>query len=283
MRSNLKMFVTDLDGTLLNDEGTVSKRDINTLENLGNRGIIRVIATGRSPYSYSKALPDDFPIDYLIFSSGAGAVDLEKKSLIYKTELSADQVQLIVDELMRHKVDFMVHEPIPSNHRFLYYRSGINNPDFDRRLAVYQPFCQPFAPGVEYGSSAAQIIAVLPHDVKWFKKLKGNFPELKVIRATSPLDGHSIWMEIFRRDVSKAFGIEHICMLMGVKSQEVVTIGNDYNDLDMLKHFSNSYVVSNAPEELKKQFKVVKSNNESGFTDAVNKALEISHLCSEYL
>jgi Cof subfamily protein (haloacid dehalogenase superfamily) len=273
MQLNLRMFVTDLDGTLLNDMGSVSQSDVNTLIELGNRGIIRVIATGRSPYSYSKALPDDFPVDYLIFSSGAGAVDLKNKNLIYTTEVAANQVQAIVDELMRHNVDFMIHEPIPSNHRFLYYRSGNDNPDFDRRLAVYQPFCQPFAPGVNYGSSAAQVIAILPHDVEWFEKIKCSFPELKVIRATSPLDGHSIWMEIFRRDVSKAFGIENICKLTNIKPHEVATIGNDYNDLDMLSHFPNSYVVSNAPEELKNQFEVVKSNNESGFTDAVNKAL----------
>ena len=269
---SIKMVVTDLDGTLLNSTGAVSTTDLHTLEKLGRKGVVRAIATGRSPFSYTQVLPDDFPVDYLIFSSGAGVLDLSTKELLYATEISEKQVQLIVNELMRHKVDFMVHEPIPSNHRFLYYRSGNNNPDFEQRLAIYQPFCQPFAPGVSYGSSAAQIIAILPHDVEWFEKLRHCFPMLKVIRATSPLDGHSIWMEIFRNDVSKALGINHICKLLNIDTSEVVTIGNDYNDVDMLNHYPNSFVVSNAPNELKEKYAVVRSNNDSGFSHAVEMA-----------
>lgn len=269
-----QMIVTDLDGTLLNDMEKVSTTDIKTLEELGHKGIIRVVATGRSPYSFSKVLSNGFPIDYLVFSSGAGAYDFKNGNLIYAIELNESQVQDIIDELMEHEVDFMIHEPIPSNHRFLYYRTGNSNPDFERRIKVYQQFCQPFAPGVVYGSPAAQFIAILPNDVEKFERLRHHFPELKVIRATSPLDGDSIWMEIFRANVSKAFGINKICQLHGIAAENVVTIGNDYNDLDMLTHFNNSYVVSNAPEELKKRFRVVKSNNESGFSHAVEQVLE---------
>lgn len=268
-----KMFVTDLDGTLLDDLEKVSPRDMKTLEALGELGIIRVVATGRSPYSFTKVLPNSFPIDYLVFSSGAGAYDFKKGSLLYATELHKNQVQDIIDELMEQNVDFMVHEPIPTNHRFLYYRSGKENPDFERRVKIYRQFCQPFAPGVIYGSSAAQIIAILPNDVEKFEKLRKHFPDLKVIRATSPLDGNSIWMEIFKPDVSKAFGINQICQLHNISAEQVVTIGNDYNDLDMLTHYTNSYVVANAPEELKKRFRVVNSNNNSGFSHAVQQVL----------
>lgn len=268
-----QMIVTDLDGTLLNDLDRVSPTDIKTLEDLGKKGIIRVIATGRSPYSFSKVLPNGFPIDYLVFSSGAGAYDFKNGNLIYAVELNEIQVQDIINELMEHEVDFMIHEPIPSNHRFLYYRTGNHNPDFERRIKIYQQFCQPFAPGVIYGSSAAQIIAILPNDVEKFERLRKQFPDLKVIRATSPLDGNSIWMEIFNPDISKAFGINKICQLHNILPEQVVTIGNDYNDLDMLTHFNNSYVVANAPEELKKRFRVVNSNNNSGFSHAVQQVL----------
>ncbi len=271
--SNIKMVVTDLDGTLLNDQGEVSKKDLETLESLKTKGVIRVIATGRSPFSYSRVLPDNFPIDYLIFSSGAGAFNQQDKSLIYTTELKPAEIQPVIEELMKHEVDFMLHEPIPSNHRFLFHRTGGENPDFERRLAVYRPFCQPFAPGVAYESAAAQIIAILPNDVEWFEQLKGCFPELKVIRATSPLDGHSIWMEIFSSNVSKAFGIEQIANLHQIKKEQIITIGNDYNDVDMLEHYPNSFVVSNAPEDLRNKYQVVSSNNESGFSQAVHTAL----------
>jgi Cof subfamily protein (haloacid dehalogenase superfamily) len=267
------MVVTDLDGTLLNSQGQVSSTDIDTLARLGDSGVVRAIATGRSPYSFSKVIPSDFPIDYLIFSSGAGTLEWATNKILYTTEIPAQQVQSIVDELIAHRVDFMVHEPIPANHRFLYHQSGNHNPDFLNRVEIYSPYCQPYIPGVAYDTAATQILAVLPYDVEWFEVLRGKFPSLKVIRATSPLDGHSIWMEIFRRDVSKAYGIRWLCQKLGIENDEVLTLGNDFNDLDMLGSFENSFVVANAPEELKSKFSVVKSNNESGFSDAVNRFL----------
>jgi Cof subfamily protein (haloacid dehalogenase superfamily) len=267
----IRMVVTDLDGTLVNPQGRVSDIDISTLKFLGEQSTIRVVATGRTPYSFAKVIPDDFPIDYLVFSSGAGTMNWKTKEILYTTEITATEVQNVVDELIVHKVDFMVHEPIPANHRFLYYQGSNHNPDFDHRIEIFKHFCQPYIPGIPYGSDATQILVVLPHNVKWFESLKNHFPNLKVIRATSPLDGHSIWMEIFRKDVSKAYGIEWLCKKFRLKNQEVITIGNDFNDLDMLCHYENSFVVANAPDELKNQFTCVNSNNDSGFSDMVSK------------
>jgi Cof subfamily protein (haloacid dehalogenase superfamily) len=273
--SPIKMVVTDLDGTLLNSDEMVSHSDMQTLKKLGENGVIRVIATGRSPYSFSKVIPQDFPIDYLIFSSGAGAIEWKENRILYTTQIDSKEVQGVVEELVAHKVDFMVHEPIPTNHRFLYHQSSNTNLDFIRRVQLYSQYCQPYIPGIAYNSNATQILVVLPCDVEWFEVLKEKFPNLKVIRATSPLDGHSIWMEIFRSDVSKAYGIKWLCQNLAIKQNELMAIGNDYNDMDMLNYTPHSFMVNNAPDELKRQFRVVRSNNESGFSDAVGRMIKI--------
>ena len=265
----LQMVVTDLDGTLLTSDGKVSDADYSTLVEMGEKGIVRVIATGRNPYSFSKVIPSNFPIDYLIFSSGAGAIDWKTKELLYTSELDGTSVQTVVDLLMKNGVDFMVHEPITANHRFLYFHGHTHNPDFERRIELYKNFCQPYIPGVVYDTTASQILAVLPHNVELFDNLKNIFPDLKVIRATSPIDGHSIWMEIFSNHISKAYGIQWICEIHNITLSKVVAIGNDFNDLDMLGFVPCSFVVENAPIELRENFETVKSNNDSGFSDAV--------------
>jgi Cof subfamily protein (haloacid dehalogenase superfamily) len=265
----LSMVVTDLDGTLLDPSGKISHLDMSTLQKLGEKKIVRVIATGRTPYSFDKVIPSDFPIDYLVFSSGAGTMEWKTKRLLYTTQINPIDVQNITKKLIQRNVDFMVHEPIPANHRFLYFSSGRVNPDFERRIELYKGFCQPFIPGVPYDSPATQILAVLPFDVDLFDSLKSEFPSLKVIRATSPLDGHSIWMEIFSTEVSKAYGIDCISKLHNIPNQQIIAIGNDFNDLDMLTHIERSYVVENSPFELKNIFKSVNSNSSSGFSHAV--------------
>lgn len=270
----IKMVVTDLDGTLLSSDGNYSQQNLDSLYSLGEMGIVRVIATGRSPYSASKVIPNDFPIDYLVFSSGAGIIRWSDKTIVYTTKLPSEKVQSIIDILVKLKTDFMVHEPIPQNHCFHYHFTGNSNPDFDRRLAVYKDFCSPLILGISYPDTATQIIAILPSNPELFHSIKEQIRGVKVIRATSPLDGESIWMEIFPEGVSKGHSVDWLCKeLGGIIPSEIMAIGNDYNDLDLLNHTPNSFVVDNAPEELKRSFKIVASNNDSGFAEAVEKTI----------
>lgn len=270
----VRMVVTDLDGTLLSSNSDYSAKNLSILHDLGTRGVIRVIATGRSPYSADKVIPNNFPIDYLIFSSGAGIIRWSDKSIVYANELNAIKVQGIIDVLVNQNVDFMVHEPIPQNHIFHYYFSGSSNPDFDRRLSVYKDFSSPLILGVPYPDSATQIIAVLPPKPELFYSLEGKLSGVKIIRATSPLDGESIWMEVFPEGISKGHSVDWLCKFLGnIQPNEILAIGNDYNDLDLLNYSTNSYLVANAPDELKSKFNVVASNDESGFAEAVEKVI----------
>jgi hydroxymethylpyrimidine pyrophosphatase-like HAD family hydrolase len=67
------LFVTDLDGTLLRSDRTFAQSDLKALHRLGELHIIRVIATGRSIFSFNTVVDSALPIDYVIFSTGAGA------------------------------------------------------------------------------------------------------------------------------------------------------------------------------------------------------------------
>ena len=76
------MVVTDLDGTLIRSDRTFADDDLEALRVLGSEGIVRVIATGRSLYSARLVLDPEFPIDYLIFSTGAGILEWQSQTLI---------------------------------------------------------------------------------------------------------------------------------------------------------------------------------------------------------
>ena len=128
------MVITDLDGTLLNDAQKVNKKDNETLQRLQESDIVRVIATGRNYFSVTRVLSPSFPFDYLIFSSGAGILNWHTKKLIYSSYLVKEKVAEIARFFIDHKVDFMIHEVIPNNHKFVYHDSGSHNPDFERRF-----------------------------------------------------------------------------------------------------------------------------------------------------
>jgi len=271
----IKMVITDLDGTLLRSDHKFNPEDLSTLYRLGDLGVIRVIATGRSPFSASAVIPEDFPIDYLLFSSGAGIMRWCDKSIIHANQLSQQVVQDVISFLVAMKTDFMVHEPIPLNHCFHYYSSGNLNSDFERRLSLYKDYSQPLITGLPFPGPASQVLAVLPNDIERFNAISLKLSGVQVIRATSPLDGKSIWLEIFPEGVSKSGGIKWLCeYLGGIQPSELMALGNDYNDVDMLNLAGLAFVVSNAPADLKEHYQVVPLNNEAGFSHAVNRVFK---------
>ena len=85
------MVVTDLDGTLLDSRGELSAANRATLEALGGRGVVRVVATGRNLYSALGTLPADMPINYLVFASGAGTLEWSSRELLDARHLDEPQ------------------------------------------------------------------------------------------------------------------------------------------------------------------------------------------------
>lgn len=269
------MVITDLDGTLFNDQQEVMQEDLNTLHALAYQKIIRVVATGRNLYSALNRLKPDFPIDYLIFSSGAGIYHWKTKTLIHSDYLPKEKVEYIARILIDWDINFMIHELIPENHKFVYYRSKKFNSDFERRFQLYKNFAEPLDPLTETYQHSCQIIAITNNKEDLHTLIDQEIQGVKIIRATSPLDGVSIWIEVFPEGVSKGHAVEWLCRHTGVNPCKTLGIGNDYNDLDLLNFTALSFVVENAPEDLKKFYPACRSNEQCGFTDAVKQTIII--------
>ena len=165
----------------------------------------------------------------------------------------------------------MVHDPVPDNHRFRWHQHTAHNPDFAHRLTVYEGHHRPIEEPTEFHIASTQLVAVsLPGDNgSALPYLKQKLSELTVIRTTSPLDHQSTWYEIFPNNVSKSSAAAWVCSAFNVDSNEVFAIGNDYNDLDLLRWCSRSRVVANAPAELTSEFEIVASHDDDGFAQAV--------------
>ncbi len=269
-RAPRKLFVTDFDGTLLRSDGLFMERDLAALEHLQDLGVTVAIATGRSLHSLSKAAPRRLPVDYIISSTGAGLSPYPEGTLIRKAELSKSEVERAVGVLRRGNLDFMIQNPLPHNHRFLYSRATEENPDFSNRIEYYRQFCGPLG-HTSTRMSASQLIAVLPpgDPSGVIREIRKELPDLSVIQATSPLDGRSTWVEIFPPGVSKSDTAECLCEILGIARENVMAVGNDYNDLDLLNWAGHKFVVENAPHDLKSRFPVVASNDNGGVADAV--------------
>jgi Cof subfamily protein (haloacid dehalogenase superfamily) len=263
----IQMVLVDLDGTLLNNNKKIGDEDFQTLQLLGNMGIIRVFATGRNLYSAKSVLPDNCPFDYLIFSSGAGIMDWNTKELLFQSVLSKIEVHLIEKVLKVLGLNFSIHFPIPENHRYYFYKGDFSVPDFDCRNKLYRDFnaeLKDFYP-LEY---ASQFLIILNHESE-IEAITNRINGFKIIRATSPIDGISVWIEIFSNNVSKATGGMFLCEMLNISKNATLGIGNDYNDLELLDWTSHSFIVSNAPDVIKSKYKQCSDNQNNPLSDVL--------------
>ena len=265
------MVLVDLDGTLLNNEKQIGLSDYQTLNDLGKLNIIRVFATGRNLHSALKVLPSNTPFDYLIFSSGAGIINWKTGEMLFQSSIGKNDVLKVEHTLKILKLNFSIHLPIPENHKYYYFKGNNLPTDFDVRNSIYDGFNFELINGFPF-DFATQFLVILP-DESDFEFVASHVEGLKIIRATSPIDGKSVWLEIFNNDVSKAKAGIFLCNKLNISQSDTIGIGNDYNDIDLLDWTAKSFIVENAPEILRKKYKWCTNNLNNPLSYVVNEIL----------
>ena len=271
-----KMFITDLDGTLFRPDQTVSKADKTSMIQLEKEGIIRVAATGRSIFSLERSLKEPLPVDYLIFSTGAGISSYPEpfENILKASGLSESDTEDAASFLETIGVDYMIQNTIPDNHFFSYRLNSGNNSDFITRMNYYKKYCSPLDGNLRM--PASQLLVIVPADKGDYilKTVTENLPQFSIVKATSPLDGKTIWVEILPPKTSKSLAAEWLAETLGISGNNTVAIGNDYNDEDLLGWVKKGFVVDNSPSDLKKKFETVASNKNNGVSEAVRNAFK---------
>ncbi len=235
-RTAARIFITDLDGTLLRSDRSIAEPVLSCLRRLGELGIARVIATGRSLFSFN-TVAAELPVDFVIFSTGAGVADHPRGKILRSVSMKTGEVRQAFEALRALELDFMVQRPIPDSHVFGYVASNSSNPDFERRIALYSRFASPWNGDIERFGPATQLVAIVPpgRAQEALASVRRKLASLTVIQTTSPLDGQSTWIEIFPAGVSKSLTAQWLASKLGASRHKALSVGNDFNDLDLLE------------------------------------------------
>ncbi|MGQ8338480.1 HAD family hydrolase [Sunxiuqinia sp. A32] len=266
----IKLVATDLDGTFLRNDKTISSEDLRMLNLLGEREIVRVAATGRNLQKVKEVLSPEVPFDYIAFSSGAGIYNWKNHRLLYRQNLSKDTANKIIKILISQDLNFHLFHQVPNNHKCWYFRGSQPCMEFERYFEFHHSFSEPIPESQKIEEDVCQFLVIFPNQPELFHRLKEELHrmhgDIKIVRASSPIGTGYIWMEIFHQDVSKGNAIRFLCDQIQIHPNETLGIGNDYNDLDLLDFTSISYLVANAPDEMKAKYLSAPSNEEDAFS-----------------
>jgi HAD superfamily hydrolase (TIGR01484 family) len=259
-----KFLFCDLDGTIISGGRPLSACNLRTLEALRRSGVVVALASGRSPYSMRKVITADMPFDYAIFSTGVGIMHWGRQEIVWRKQLEAAEVKKAAMVFEETRIDYMVQEQLPENHRFSYRcfsSKEHENSDFFRRLSIYDSHSQALAEPV-FQQGASQLLAVLSHNDARLEGLQASLRDFSVVRATSPLDGKSIWLEVFAPGVSKSAAAQWLSDCEE-GHEATYALGNDHNDWDLLNWAGKSLIAKKSPLELQQRFQVLEAEPEN--------------------
>jgi Cof subfamily protein (haloacid dehalogenase superfamily) len=270
---NIKLVATDLDGTFLKNDRTISNKNLEALRLLGQKNIVRVAATGRNLKKVKEVIPCGTPFDYIVYSSGAGVFNWNEQQEMFHQNILQSSAEKLLNYFIQRNIGFHAFFPAPENHNHWYFRGDNSCKEFERYFSFNKAFSCELDMTDLPATELCQFLVIIKEDKFYFEKLKVEIEaicnHIRVIRTSSPITKGYIWIEIFHQSVSKGNGVKHICDLLGIQQKQTMGIGNDFNDLDLLGFTRYSFLTENAPSELKGVFPLVPSNENDAFTYAI--------------
>lgn len=239
----VKMVATDLDGTLLRPDGTVSERTVQAVRAARQAGVHVVPVTGRPPRVTWDIVQEAGLGPLGVCSNGAALVDIAAGEVLETVTIAADVAAGLVEMLRGQLPDAIF--ALEDMGCFTYEPGFLDTEwkweNFDERLEEVNDITQAISPACTKlilrrpGSTAREVIAKLESSVSE----KGHI-------TSSGLD----WVEIGAPGISKAYALERVCQRLGVGVSEVLAVGDNHNDLTVLAWAGRSAAPANAIAEV---------------------------------
>lgn len=243
LKKPVKMVVCDLDGTLLYSPAKITDRTKQAIRALRKKGILFGICSGRSAIALKKMVQVwgiENDVDFVLGFNGGMYWDPKTDTVEETHHLSAEDIQPIFDACKGYAFDFGEYQ----GKKMLATRKNVLSARMASRNKL--DFCTVQAE--ELKQPALKLMAIgMPWTLsKWLKSgRKDSLKQARVFRSGPFL------LEFVHPRLSKLEGIKKAAEKYGIELDEIVTFGNDNNDLEMLAG-TNGVAMANSLEAIKK-------------------------------
>ncbi len=260
--SQIKLVVTDMDGTLLNSNHEVSNLFFKLFEELKKHNILFVAASGRPYYSITEKL-NAIKEEIIIVAENGGIV-IKQQELLLATPIKRkhlSEVELLINS------NNHIH-PVFCTKLKAYFNSASNG--YIKLLSEYYPN---FTVIDNIDAIEEDIIKIaLYHDVDSEKYIYPHFKHLEPDYKVK-ISGKN-WVDLSDDLANKGHAIKLLQKTYNISSHETLIFGDYNNDIEMLKLATYSFAMENAHENVKKITNYeTKSNNDFGVELILEKLL----------
>jgi len=261
-----RLVASDIDGTLVHSDLSVSGRTVEVLERLEQAGALLVLVTGRPPRWMAQVADQTGHRGLAVCANGAILYDLHTERVVRADLLERDAAMAVVEALRRDVpgIAFAVEKAPVDGVPGGFARELVYVPRWDNGEVAIEEIAEMVATGAvkllarseEHGSDDLLAVA---------RACLGDAAEL-----THSSDGGLL--EISAAGISKASGLAAVAAELGIVADEVVAFGDMPNDLPMLSWAGHSVGMANAhPEVLALVDEVAPSNDDEGVAQVLER------------
>jgi Cof subfamily protein (haloacid dehalogenase superfamily) len=261
-----RLIATDLDGTLLRDDKSISPRARAAIRTAQDRGVTVAFVTARPPRDIRTLIEDAGLSGVAVCSNGAILYDAVTGTMLRHDQLGAALGRQLIHELraVHPEIAFAVEHGHKLGHEAHF-------------PSLFSETVHDYAPRV---ACALELCDEAP--TKLIAHHRGHDADALAERIRAVVGGrgevtHSGWpmVEIGALGVSKASGLTWLCAELGVAAGEVIAFGDMPNDIPMLAFAGRAVGVANAhPEVLDMVHEIAASNDEDGVAEVIERELE---------
>ncbi|MDE7362468.1 MAG: HAD hydrolase family protein, partial [Oscillospiraceae bacterium] len=246
----MTLYVTDLDGTLLRSDTTISDYSVSALNALIGRGVMFTYATARSFASASPLVSKLRLCCPAVIFNGVFVVDPRDGRRLVENVYSRECRRLARDFFISENVAPLVYSFIDGRERVSYIESRLDDVKSyvdmrcgDKRLRPVSGYEELFDGDVFY------FTVIDPPDTALLDRVftMGNGFSRNVQRDTYD---DMIWYEIYDKSASKANAVRQAAEL--INADKLVCFGDNLNDISMIRAADVGAAVKNAADELKR-------------------------------
>lgn len=276
---NIKLVAVDIGGSLINDNNQIPKVNIETFNKLKEMGIEVALITARM-YSSTKYISNVIGAKYGVYGNGSNIINLSDNTILYSENLDFDTLSKLItfgrdknlyihlngcfEEVSEQKKYFALKHYLLNQYYPLHLKSNIRIVD---DLLKYISNCGDYI----------KVVYVSEQNLDEFiKMIKNNFPDICITEYNTNLYESAInktinYIELGKRNITKAEGLKMLINKLGLLEDEVLVIGDGNNDIEMFDSFSNSGCLKNGSDLAKQHAKYISiyTNNDGGVSDII--------------
>lgn len=264
LRQPIRLIATDLDGTLLRPDGTISSGTYTILQEIQKAGIIVVLVSARPPRVLHKIARASGIIGLAICCNGAIIYDLDQEIIIQHAPLMPELAARLIQTL---------REKIPN--LCFACECGLEfkcEPDFYSLNPVKEQISPHIADALTFCNEPITKLIML-HATYSAEELSALTTQIIGEQVTVTHSG-SPFLEISAVGVHKAWALTALCEKLEITADEVVAFGDMPNDLSMLRWAGHGVAMANAHPLVKEEAnEVTLSNAEDGVARVLERIL----------